>query len=145
MTEEANNNPTDVVKQEVKILVVDDVMSARKVVVRLLNQIGFDAIEQASNGKEALNRLSVGDIQLVLSDWNMPQMDGLQLLSEMRNSDAFKNIPFMLITGSSDKDSVKKALTSGVSDYVIKPFNAEVLKDKIVTLQKRVAAATPSQ
>lgn len=118
------------IAKKAKVLVVDDVPSARKVVSRLLQKIGLTDIIEASTGDDALNKLQEGEVQLVISDWNMPEMDGLTLLNKMRESKS-EQIPFILITSSADRDEVIHAFNAGISDYIVKPFNGETLAKKV--------------
>lgn len=118
------------IEKKAKVLVVDDVPSARKVVSRLLNKIGLTDIIEASTGDDALSKLQEGEVQLVISDWNMPEMDGLTLLNKMREGKS-EQIPFILITSSADRDEVIHAFKAGISDYIVKPFNGETLAKKV--------------
>jgi two-component system chemotaxis response regulator CheY len=114
-----------------KVLIVDDVPSARKVIVRLLAKLGVTNVVEASSGEEALAHLGAGGFELVISDWNMPELDGLQLLAQMRQSTDHQKLPFILITSSADRDEVVHAFKAGISDYIVKPFNGETLAKKV--------------
>lgn len=114
-----------------KVLVVDDVPSARKVVSRLLQRLGLTNIVEANCGDEALRQIQTGDVSLVISDWNMPSMDGLTLLNKLRDETDGAQVPFILITSSADRDEVIQAFKAGISDYIVKPFNGETLGRKV--------------
>jgi two-component system chemotaxis response regulator CheY len=114
-----------------KVLVVDDVPSARKVVSRLLNRLGLTNIVEANSGDDALQHVQSGGVSLVISDWNMPSMDGLTLLNKLRDETQSADVPFILITSSADRDEVIHAFKAGISDYIVKPFNGETLGRKV--------------
>ncbi len=114
------------------ILVVDDLSSARKVLQRMLEKgTGITAIEQAGDGDLALERIKQGGIALVISDWNMPKMNGIDLLKSLRSDDKLKHIPFLMVTSMSKPSAVTEALSAGVTDYLRKPFSQEILVDKV--------------
>ena len=123
---------------EIKLsaLVVDDVQTPREIISKMLNAMGVSVVFQASNGKDALDILAKEEISLVISDWNMHPMDGLQLLQEMRNQETHKKTPFIMVTATAEKDEVIKACTSGVTGYIIKPFNLKVLQDAVAKFVK---------
>jgi two-component system, chemotaxis family, chemotaxis protein CheY len=114
-----------------KVLVVDDYSTMRRIIRNLLSQIGFADVDEAPDGPTALRKLQSGGFTLVISDWNMEPMTGLQLLQEVRNSAQLKTLPFIMVTAESKTDNVVAAKQAGVSNYIIKPFNAETLKKKI--------------
>lgn len=113
------------------ILIVDDYKTMLRIIRNLLRQLNFTNVEEAMDGTEALHMLEQKDIQLIISDWNMEPMTGLQLLREVRKSDKFKHIPFIMITAESKAENVVAAKQAGVSNYIVKPFNAETLKAKL--------------
>lgn len=113
------------------ILIVDDYKTMLRIIRNLLRQLNFTNVEEAMDGTEALHMLGQKDIQLIISDWNMEPMTGLQLLREVRKSDKFKHIPFIMITAESKAENVVAAKQAGVSNYIVKPFNAETLKAKL--------------
>ena len=113
------------------ILIVDDYKTMLRIIRNLLRQLNFTNVEEAMDGTEALQMLGQKDIQLIISDWNMEPMTGLQLLREVRKSDRFKHIPFIMITAESKAENVVAAKQAGVSNYIVKPFNAETLKAKL--------------
>lgn len=114
-----------------RILVVDDSSTMRRIIKNTLARVGYaDAIE-AENGIDALAKLKEGGISLILTDWNMPEMDGLTFVKTVRSSDSFKKIPIIMVTTESAKAEVVEALKEGVNDYVVKPFTPESLKEKV--------------
>ncbi len=116
---------------DIKILVVDDMSTMRRIVKSILNQLGFTNIEEAENGKQALAKLKAEKFDFVVTDWNMPEMDGLELVKAIRSDDELKNIPVLMVTAEGKKESVIEALKAGVNNYIVKPFTPEVLKEKI--------------
>lgn len=119
------------VESDLKILVVDDLASARKILVKLLKQIGFQSIDQAENGQEAFKKIVSGSYGLIISDWEMPQMKGLDLLKALRADQRFFELPFIMISSLNKKETVIEAAQAGVSDYICKPFGPDTLKTKI--------------
>ncbi|ASG19729.1 MULTISPECIES: response regulator [Nitrospirillum] len=113
------------------VLVVDDYATMRRIVRNLLTQIGFTQIEEAADGAEALGKLRGSNVGLVISDWNMEPMTGLQLLKEVRADVRLKSTPFIMVTAESKTENVVAAKEAGVNNYIVKPFNAETLKKKI--------------
>jgi two-component system chemotaxis response regulator CheY len=116
---------------EIKVLVVDDFSTMRRIVKNALKQIGFKSIVEADDGTTALDVLKQEEIGLVVSDWNMPQMSGLDLLKKVRGDEATKNTPFVMVTAESQKDNVLEAVQAGVSNYVVKPFTPDKLEEKL--------------
>ena len=114
-----------------KILLVDDFPTMRKIVRNLLKEAGFTDIEEAENGVMALEKLRAGQFELVITDWNMPEMTGLELLKKIREDDSLKNIPVLMVTAEATKECVVEAVQAGVSNYIVKPFTAAALKEKI--------------
>ena len=114
-----------------KVLVVDDYSTMRRIIRNLLTQIGFADVDEAADGPTALRKLETGGFTLVISDWNMEPMTGLQLLQEVRADNKLKPLPFIMVTAESKTENVVAAKAAGVSNYIIKPFNAETLKKKI--------------
>ena len=117
--------------KSMNILIVDDYKTMLRIIRNLLKQIEFNNVEEASDGGEALGKLRGGQFGLVISDWNMAPMTGLQLLQEVRADTRLKTIPFIMITAESKAENVVAAKQAGVSNYIVKPFNAETLKEKI--------------
>ncbi|WP_457852346.1 chemotaxis response regulator CheY [Rhodovarius lipocyclicus] len=113
------------------ILIVDDYKTMLRIIRNLLKQLDFNNVDEASDGSEALTKLRAGNFGLVISDWNMVPMTGLDLLKEVRADARLKNLPFIMITAESKTENVVAAKQAGVSNYIVKPFNAETLKEKI--------------
>jgi two-component system chemotaxis response regulator CheY len=122
------------VDKNMPILVVDDFNTMRRIVRTLLNQLGFSNVDEAADGDEALKKLAVKTYGLVLSDWNMEPKSGIDLLKDVRAQDKFKTLPFILITAESKVENIVEAKSAGVSSYIVKPFNAKTLKEKLVTV-----------
>lgn len=113
------------------ILVVDDYKTMLRIIGNLLKQIGFQQIDEATDGASALAKLRDKDYGLIISDWNMEPMTGLQLLKEVRADNRLSKTPFIMITAESKTENVVAAKAAGVTNYIVKPFNAETLKQKI--------------
>ena len=114
-----------------KVLVVDDQNSVRQMTRITLEQLGIRLIHEAENGRVAMETASVQPIDLIISDYNMPEMDGLGLLRAVRGHPAVRKVPFILLTGRGDRELVVKAAAAGVNNYLVKPFTAEILRQKI--------------
>ena len=115
----------------VKVLVVDDFATMRRIVKGVLKQLGFKEIIEADDGTTALEELRKQDIGLIVSDWNMPKMTGLDLLKKVRSEEKFKDIPFIMVTAEGQKENVLEAVKAGVSNYIVKPFTPETLSEKL--------------
>jgi len=113
------------------VLVVDDYQTMIRIIRNLLNQLGFKNIEEAKDGKQALEKLNAGKFGLVISDWNMEPMTGYELLQQVRASEKLKATPFIMVTAESKTENVIAAKKAGVNNYIVKPFNAETLKGKL--------------
>jgi two-component system chemotaxis response regulator CheY len=119
-------------KPDMKILVVDDFPTMRRIVKTLLKQLGYTNITEAEDGEIAYRTLqSTPDIEFIVSDWNMPNMTGLEFLKTVRADPKFKSIPFLMVTAEAEKENIIEAVKSGVSNYVVKPFTADTLKEKM--------------
>ncbi|ACO03935.1 MAG TPA: two-component system response regulator [Persephonella sp.] len=117
--------------RNIKILVVDDMATMRKIIKGLLDQLGFKNIDEAEDGKVALQKLRSGNYDFVITDWNMPNMTGLELVQEIRKDENLKHLPVLMVTAEAKKENVLLAIKAGVNNYIVKPFTAEVLKEKI--------------
>ena len=117
--------------KKMRILVVDDFATMRKVIRNLLRQIGYQEVIEAENGISALRELRSQKIDFIISDWNMPNMSGIDFLRAVRADSELSNIPFLMVTAESLKENVVEAVKAGVSNYIVKPFTAEVLSEKI--------------
>jgi two-component system chemotaxis response regulator CheY len=121
---------------ETRILVIDDMPSIRDLVKNTLRSMGYKNFQEAADGEEGLQileKLNSGDqsIQLVISDWNMPKLKGLDLLKQVRATPKWVNLPFVLLTSESERDQVTEAVLAGVSQYIVKPFSAKIFEDKL--------------
>jgi two-component system chemotaxis response regulator CheY len=114
-----------------KVLIVDDFATMRRILRNILKQIGFTNISEADDGKTALKKLKKDNFDLILCDWNMPEMTGLELLNKVKSDDELKNIPFVMVTAEAQKDNIVEAVKAGVSNYVVKPFTAETISEKL--------------
>ena len=122
------------VDKNMSILIVDDYKTMLRIIRNLLKQLGFNDVDEAIDGSSALTKLREKDFGLVISDWNMEPMSGLQLLKEVRADVKLKEIPFIMITAESKSENVIAAKEAGVSNYIVKPFNAATLKGKLSTV-----------
>ncbi len=122
------------VKKDMAILVVDDYKTMLRIIRNLLKQLDFNSVDEATDGSEALKKLREKDYGLVISDWNMEPMTGLQLVREVRSDKKLKKLPFIMVTAESKTDNVVAAKEAGVSNYIVKPFNAETLKQKLASV-----------
>lgn len=116
---------------KVKALIVDDVSSARKSLAAILRQLGLSNIVEARSSAEALEKLKTDTFHIIISDWDMPDMHGLELCKKIRESEQHKNTPFIMVTAASAREKVIEALSAGVSDYAVKPISLSVIADKI--------------
>jgi len=119
------------IDRNLKVLVVDDYKTMTRIIRNLLKQIDIQDSDEAADGHEALAKLRAGNFGLVISDWNMAPMTGLDLLKEVRADSRLKSLPFIMITAESKTENVVAAKQAGVSNYIVKPFNAETLREKI--------------
>ncbi|MFM8799015.1 MAG: response regulator [Tagaea sp.] len=119
---------------KMNVLIVDDYKTMLRIVKNLLNQIGFSNVDEAADGSEALAKAQQKEYGLIISDWNMQPMTGLQLLQAVRADAKLKHIPFIMVTAESKTENVIAAKQAGVNNYIVKPFNAAVLKGKIATV-----------
>ena len=125
---------------DIRILVIDDMMSLRKLIVNNLKEFGFTHITEASNGQDAWAKIKDAHhaYELIISDWNMPVFSGLQLLQKCKADEKTKNIPFVMLTAEAEQHQVMEALKLGVSGYIIKPFTAAILKDKLDQVSQKI-------
>jgi two-component system, chemotaxis family, chemotaxis protein CheY len=128
------NGENKMVDMNINILIVDDYKTMLRIVRSLLNQIGFNNIDDASDGAMALEKIKEKHYELVISDWNMEPMTGLELLKNIRANEKTKDIPFIMVTAESKTDNVIEAKEAGVNNYIVKPFNAETLRAKLVSV-----------
>jgi two-component system chemotaxis response regulator CheY len=121
-----------------KILAVDDSPTMRRIIVNTLKRAGYDDVTEASDGKDALAKMMVEQFNFVITDWNMPEMDGLTFVSQIRSLDEFKDLPILMVTTRSVKDDIIEAMKAGVNNYIVKPFTPETLGEKIGQVLKSV-------
>ena len=119
-----------------KFLVVDDFSTMRRIIRNLLKELGFNNVEEAEDGVQALNTLRGGSFQFVISDWNMPNMTGIDLLRSIRADAALKHIPVLMVTAEAKKENIIAAAQAGASGYVVKPFTAATLDEKLTKIFK---------
>ena len=117
--------------KKIRVLVVDDFATMRKVIRNLLKQIGYENVVEAENGQVAMRTLKSQKVDFIISDWNMPTMSGLELLKAVRGDEELTKTPFLMVTAEALKENVVEAVKSGVNNYIVKPFTAEVLEEKI--------------
>lgn len=114
-----------------KILVVDDMVTMRRIVKNMLKQLGFPNCDEAENGQEALRKLRGDTYGFVVSDWNMPVMSGIDMLRAIRADDKLKAIPVLMVTAEAQQSNLVEAVQAGVSNYIVKPFTAETMQEKL--------------
>ena len=121
-----------------KILVVDDFSTMRRIIKNLLKDLGFTNIQEADDGNTALPMLVNGDFDFVVTDWNMPGMQGIDLLRAIRASEKLKHLPVLMVTAEAKKEQIVAAAQAGVNGYVVKPFTAATLKEKLDKIFERL-------
>ncbi|MBF0541459.1 MAG: response regulator [Nitrospirae bacterium] len=121
---------------DLKILVVDDFATMRKIVRNLLRQLNYNQVQEAEDGEVAFRMLQSEKFDFVVTDWNMPNMTGLELLISIRKTPSLAKLPVLMVTAEADKENILAAAKAGVNDYVIKPFTATTLADKIKKIFK---------
>jgi two-component system, chemotaxis family, chemotaxis protein CheY len=119
------------INTNIKVLVVDDFATMRRIVKGVLKQLGFNDIIEAENGHSALEELKKEQIGLIVSDWNMPKMNGLDLLKAVRGDASLQGVPFIMVTAEGQKENVLEAVKAGVSNYIVKPFTPETFSEKL--------------
>ncbi|OGG95055.1 MAG: histidine kinase [Candidatus Lambdaproteobacteria bacterium RIFOXYD12_FULL_49_8] len=117
--------------KDMRILVVDDFSTMRRIVKNILRQLGFNNVDEADDGSTALIKLNKEKFDFVVTDWNMPKMSGLELLKEIRGSESLKHIPVLMVTAEALQENIIAAIKAGVSNYVVKPFDAATMSEKI--------------
>lgn len=124
--------------RNMKILVVDDFSTMRRIIKNLLKDLGFTNVQEADDGSTALPMLQQGDFDFVVTDWNMPGMQGIDLLRNIRADDNLKEIPVLMVTAEAKKEQIVAAAQAGVNGYVVKPFTAATLKEKLDKIFERL-------
>lgn len=120
--------------KDMTVLVVDDFSTMRRIVRNILRDLEFKNILEAENGSSALDILNSQEVDLVVSDWNMPKMTGLELLKSVRATDRLKNIPFLMVTAEAQKENIVEAVKAKVSNYIVKPFTAATMAEKLAKI-----------
>lgn len=115
-----------------KILIVDDSSTMRRIIINTLSRIGYTDVVEGENGKNGLEKLGQGGVEMIITDWNMPEMDGLEFVKTVRTQNP--SIPILMVTTNAAKEDIVEALQAGVNNYVVKPFTPETLKEKIESL-----------
>jgi two-component system chemotaxis response regulator CheY len=123
--------------KNMRILSVDDFSTMRRIVKNILRQLGYQNVDEAENGAEALQAMKEKKYDLVISDWNMPVKTGIELLRDVRSDPALKNTPFLMVTAEAEKENVVEAVKAGVNNYVLKPFTAKILEEKLDSIFPR--------
>lgn len=121
-----------------RILVVDDFHTMRRVIMAVLNQLGFKNIEEAGDGEQAYKILKTGGFDFVVTDWNMPKMTGVELLRSIRANDAIKDLPVLMVTAETEKSIVVEAIQAGVNNYIVKPFTAQIFQEKMNKIFEKI-------
>jgi two-component system, chemotaxis family, chemotaxis protein CheY len=116
---------------DMKILAVDDSPTMRRIIINTLKRAGFEDVTEASDGKDALAKMKVTNFNFIITDWNMPEMDGMAFVTNIRQTPEFKGIPVLMVTTRSVQDDIVEAIKAGVNSYIVKPFTPETLKQKI--------------
>ncbi|ABI71053.1 chemotaxis response regulator CheY [Shewanella livingstonensis] len=122
-----------------KILIVDDFSTMRRIIKNLLRDLGFNNTQEADDGSTALPMLQKGDFDFVVTDWNMPGMQGIDLLRAIRADDSLKHLPVLMVTAEAKREQIIAAAQAGVNGYVVKPFTAATLKEKLDKIFERLA------
>jgi len=126
------------VDKKMKILVVDDFATMRRIIKNTLRQIGYENVVEAEDGEAAVAKLETERIDFIVSDWNMPKMTGLELLRWVRSHDEFKDLPFLMVTAEAQKENILEAAKARVNNYVVKPFTAETMEEKIDAIMAKL-------
>jgi|TARA_B100000242_G_scaffold242336_1_gene182446 two-component system chemotaxis response regulator CheY len=125
--------------KNMKILVVDDFSTMRRIIKNLLRDLGFTNIQEADDGNTALPMLQQGDFDFVVTDWNMPGMQGIDLLKEIRKDDKLSHLPVLMVTAEAKREQIIQAAQAGVNGYIVKPFTAATLKEKLDKIFERIS------
>lgn len=126
--------------QNIKILIVDDFSTMRRIIKNLLRELGFNNTDEAEDGDVALNKLKSHPYDFVVTDWNMPNMPGIELLRAIRKDPDLKSIPVLMVTAEAKRENIVEAAEAGVNGYIVKPFNAATLKTKLDKIFERLSA-----
>ena len=132
------------IDKSMNVLVVDDFPTMRRIVRSLLKELGFNNVDEAEDGQDALGKLQAGSFQFVISDWNMPNIDGLDMLKQIRADGNLGSTPVLMITAEAKKENIIAAAKAGANGYIVKPFTAVTLKEKLTKIFERIAASGAS-
>lgn len=124
--------------KNMSMLVVDDFPTMRRIVRSLLKELGFNNVEEAEDGQDALNKLRSGKFEFVVSDWNMPNLDGLDMLKQIRADESLKHLPVLMVTAEAKKENIIAAAQAGASGYIVKPFTAATLNEKLTKIFEKL-------
>ena len=124
--------------KKIKILVVDDFSTMRRIIKNLLRDLGFENTAEADDGLTALPMLQAGGFDMLVTDWNMPGMTGIELLKAVRSDPKLQNLPVLMVTAEAKKEQIVMAAQAGVNGYIVKPFTAQTLKEKIDKIFERI-------
>ena len=119
-----------------RFLVVDDSSTMRRIIINTLNKLGYTECREAGNGREGLDALTANPVDIVITDWNMPEMSGVEFARAVRANDATKTVPILMVSTNAAESDIVAALKAGVSNYVVKPFTPTTIKDKIEAVMK---------
>jgi two-component system, chemotaxis family, chemotaxis protein CheY len=114
-----------------RFLVVDDSSTMRRIIINALNKLGYSECHEAGNGREGIERLATTPIDLIFTDWNMPEMNGLEFIKAVRANDRTRHLPVLMVTTNAAEDDIVQALRAGVTNYLVKPFTADTIREKI--------------
>ena len=114
-----------------RFLVVDDSSTMRRIIINTLNKLGHQEVVEASNGREGLDRLAANPIDIIITDWNMPEMSGIEFIRAVRANEKMASLPVLMVTTNAAKDDIVEALRAGVTNYVVKPFTPDTMREKI--------------
>ena len=117
-----------------RFLIVDDSTTMRRIIINTLNKVGYTDCTEAANGREGVERLATAEVDMVITDWNMPEMSGIEFIRSIRANAATKALPILMVTTNAAKDDIVEALRAGVNAYVVKPFTPDTIKEKIQSM-----------
>lgn len=120
-----------------RFLVVDDSTTMRRIIINTLNKVGYQDCSEASNGREGIERLTTSGADMVITDWNMPEMSGIEFIRAIRATASMKHLPVLMVTTNAAKDDIVEALRAGINSYVVKPFTPETIREKIEAMLAR--------
>ena len=120
-----------------RFLIVDDSSTMRRIIINTLNKLGYADVVEAGNGREGVDKLGAGPVDVIVTDWNMPEMSGIDFIRHVRSTPATKDVPVLMVTTNAAKDDIVEALKVGVNSYVVKPFTPDTMKEKIEAVLAR--------